>query len=408
MSNPKLEVSDGLYGQEITIVGSKLEMCIESINQEDIKEVHIVDWRYSSSDISFLKRCPNIRAININSAFIDDIDVLTELEYLENLTINKTKSKIELGKFKNLRRLSCGYGNVINLKHMKSLDFLNLVDYNPKKKDFKELAEMEFVPTLKCLHIYPSNVESLSGIERFNQLAEMALAYFKKLTDLAGIEKLNETLTALRIDDSKKIKNFELLSNLHKLEDLALCGDAAMESISFIQGMNKLKSFIFIGTDVLDGDLSYCEGLEHVAFTNKKHFSHKEKDFVQQAGQEAAASSGEVDFSEWADDIALILTSMYEYITIDGGDGYSMDDIEACGRILKDFKQKASACGGEKNKLLPCIKEAVLKLNQLNDQCDDTLVETSEREAICELILSAVNDAGLETDEDLTEKWREW
>ena len=54
------------------------------------------------------------------------------------------------------------------------------------------------------------------------------------------------------------------------------------------------------------------------------------------------------------------------------------------------------------------VKETVLALNVLNEKCEYELIETDQREDICKFIITAVNVAGLKTDEDVTEEWREW
>jgi len=58
--------------------------------------------------------------------------------------------------------------------------------------------------------------------------------------------------------------------------------------------------------------------------------------------------------------------------------------------------------------VLEAVKAIVLDLNRLNKECGGGLIETGQREDLCELILTAAAGAGLATDEDITEKWREW
>ncbi|MEH7329499.1 hypothetical protein V7085_19010, partial [Priestia megaterium] len=57
--------------------------------------------------------------------------------------------------------------------------------------------------------------------------------------------------------------------------------------------------------------------------------------------------------------------------------------------------------------ILEYVKEVVIGLNELNEQFD-YFIETLEREELCEFIIKAANAAGLETEEDITEEWREW
>jgi protein phosphatase 1 regulatory subunit 7 len=42
--------------------------------------------------------------------------------------------------------------------------------------------------------------------------------------------------------------------------------------------MPKLKQFMFVDTNIVDGDLSPCIGLEYSGFFDKKHYSHKFKE----------------------------------------------------------------------------------------------------------------------------------
>jgi hypothetical protein len=54
------------------------------------------------------------------------------------------------------------------------------------------------------------------------------------------------------------------------------------------------------------------------------------------------------------------------------------------------------------------VKRVVLKLNKLNASCDGALIETDQREDLCELIQTAAKSAGLNSDQDATVSWREW
>lgn len=51
------------------------------------------------------------------------------------------------------------------------------------------------------------------------------------------------------------------------------------------------------------------------------------------------------------------------------------------------------------------VKEVVMKLNELNIE-HDHFIETMEREDLYEFIDTAAQIAGLESEEDITEKWR--
>jgi hypothetical protein len=57
--------------------------------------------------------------------------------------------------------------------------------------------------------------------------------------------------------------------------------------------------------------------------------------------------------------------------------------------------------------ILECVKSVVISLNELNQKYDD-FIETMEREDLFELITEAARISGLESEDDITEEWREW
>jgi hypothetical protein len=115
-----------------------------------------------------------------------------------------------------------------------------------------------------------------------------------------------------------------------------------------------------------------------------------------------------------------LIESMNEYLL--GGDeddeegdsfdaGYTKADVERCAAIVDHYLETLSRLeGGDKTApIMDAVKDAVLELNTLNDACDGNLIETDQRELLCELIITAAQEAGLETDVyDITEEWREW
>jgi hypothetical protein len=91
--------------------------------------------------------------------------------------------------------------------------------------------------------------------------------------------------------------------------------------------------------------------------------------------------------------------------------GYTRADVDRCAAIVDHYLETLARLGsGDKGTaIMEAVREAVLELNKLNDSCDGNLIETDQRELLCELIITAAQEAGLETDAyDITEEWREW
>lgn len=107
-----------------------------------------------------------------------------------------------------------------------------------------------------------------------------------------------------------------------------------------------------------------------------------------------------------------ILEGMREYmadVSADGGDpGYTEADIGRCASILDGYLSRVSGAGRNADVVMGAVKDVVLELNELNERCDSGLIETDQREQICELIILAAAAAGVGSGEDLTEEWREW
>lgn len=100
-------------------------------------------------------------------------------------------------------------------------------------------------------------------------------------------------------------------------------------------------------------------------------------------------------------------TSMVTYLQSDGPP-YTMDDINTCERILKQYLADMQV-STNKEEGMEIVMHTVLKLNSLNHQAQETLIETDAREQIAEIIILASSRKGYSAiNEDVTEEWREW
>jgi len=100
---------------------------------------------------------------------------------------------------------------------------------------------------------------------------------------------------------------------------------------------------------------------------------------------------------------------MADYIA-DGDDSYSETDIKKYDLILQQFMVRLGKLGDSAPgaAIVDCVKKAVVDLNALNDRVDGCLIETDQREGLCEYLLLAARGAGLTSARDITEEWRAW
>ncbi|WP_369902424.1 hypothetical protein [Bacillus manliponensis] len=92
----------------------------------------------------------------------------------------------------------------------------------------------------------------------------------------------------------------------------------------------------------------------------------------------------------------------------DGG-VFTEENISATNTVLDTYINNLEKLGANPTEaeIMKVVKEVVVKINQLNDKYD-YFIETMEREDLHEFIDTAVRIAGLESEEDITEEWREW
>lgn len=95
----------------------------------------------------------------------------------------------------------------------------------------------------------------------------------------------------------------------------------------------------------------------------------------------------------------------------DWDSGYKQKHIDAAEDALDRFIAELERMdgGGTEEEVMQAVKAVVLTLNDINGQTrDGSMIETGQREQLCEIILAAAQQAGLETDDDLTAEWRDW
>lgn len=105
-----------------------------------------------------------------------------------------------------------------------------------------------------------------------------------------------------------------------------------------------------------------------------------------------------------------ILYWMSEYIKNHHNPPYTSNDVCDCGVMLdlfiKDVAHSAHMSDFDWVKLK--VRELVLSLNAFNEKHNHTIIETDQREGICELIDQVIENAGHTVSDDITEEWREW
>lgn len=268
---------DGLSSEYIVVESNRLDDYIKYINKHKICAIYICSLYYFDDNVDFLKECEHVEKINITSTCILNYYGLSYLEKLKVLLLPELKGIVDLNNNQYIEELSIEMNReILGLNKLKNLKTLRLWKYKPKSKNLTELKDLKSIENLK---ISQSTIQSLNGCEELDKLKSLELSYLSKLESIEEINRINNSLKTLEFVSCKKIKDHECVECLSNLEVLAFneCGEIG--SISFIKNMSNLESFVFMGTNIVDGDLSPCIGIKYVAFQDKKHYSHKYREF---------------------------------------------------------------------------------------------------------------------------------
>ena len=258
-----------------------LQEHIEYINVNNIKKALIV-----AEDISFLRKCPCLEYLYVIPSLIAkefDFSPLYDLPkikwlYCETM-YGDEKKQIAYVDYSKIQGLQClfiygKYGHQ-QLSKVKGLKKLFFSEGQPAKTSLEGVFDGN---DLEELDICQSSLHSLKGLNVASSLRKLGLSYNRKLEDISDLSEVKNTIISLEIENCGKIKDFSVLNELCNLEKLRLVGSNKLPDLNFIHNMPKLKSFIFMMNSE-NGDLSMCERIPYVAIKNRKHYTHKDKDF---------------------------------------------------------------------------------------------------------------------------------
>ncbi len=149
-----------------------------------------------------------------------------------------------------------------------------------------DVSELSVLPALEKLSLYSNRLQSLKGLETMRGLRELSVSYAPKLECIDPIGDLKE-LRDLRFEHCNIVRGFADLVRGEHLLNLTYMKCSPLDHVRFVGRLCSLQSFVFLETDVLDGDMTSLVDhptLAHVAFTRKKHFTLSERQVLERLG----------------------------------------------------------------------------------------------------------------------------
>ena len=246
-----------------------------------------------------------------------------------------------------------------NFKNLSEVTFLSI-------KSFKGKVLDQFDTVKKA--VFWDSTKTFSFPEMFPNLTELTI-------NKGGLTELdlrnNKDLEKLGVHYCTKLEKI-LLPNHHKLNDV------------FIENCKNL-------------DITNLPSLARVWPQRKVNVEKKSSDV-----------NLKLTGNKHMDSLILVLKKNMEDYMHENNPSYTQDDVDLCIATLSDYVIKVFATES-KDEGMKIVKSTVQMLNDLNEKCDYSLIETNEREQIAEIIILGGHGKGYNAvDEDITEEWREW
>ncbi len=230
------------------VVSSQLGL--DDVTEEDLLGLYEIytDASVKITSLKGLEHAVNLESISIESSAIADFSPISDLEYVDSLTVNNNEVSNS-----NLVEITSGLQNV---------SYLSL-----QGNGISDVSAFGKLSNLVSLDLSNNNVSKLSGLTGLTSLTTLTLSN-NKISDLVGIDKLSQ-LTTLYLSGNS-VKDVSSLSKLTKLSSLNLDNN----NISTIAGLEKLTNIFWLdlsGNNISDiSPLAKLKNLQMLLLSNNK------------------------------------------------------------------------------------------------------------------------------------------
>ena len=269
-------------GRCLVLTAQWSDNIVSVIEKENISVLRLsTSAGWEGNNISFIKKIPNIRGIEIYAWDIKDLIPLEDTKNIEYLGIQCQFTKYpDFSNFKNLKKLKIFWtpkaNSILSCLWLKSL---NIVNY-----PFQNLYNIKEISGLETLKLTSRKLSSLHGIENFKDLYNLDLFECPMLESISGINNC-KNIIILEFEKCKKIYDISPIGELTYLKELTISDCGKINSLHDIFNCQLLEVINFIGdTNIEDGNLEpilYLRKLKKIWFADRRHYSHKRNQIIE-------------------------------------------------------------------------------------------------------------------------------
>jgi len=278
MNDNKIRTTKDSSGTTILLFDSdRAKECCDYAIKYKIDVISIYPEIYTAKDLKPIIPISKF----VKGLLLEDYVQYDNLNLFDNLTFlsvpDNGKDIVDFSNFPCLERLSCKFSQRIRgIEFCNNLKSLSIGNFKSKTDN---LSTLPLLNKLEHLSLIKTNINSLKGIERYYNLKQFELFNAPKIESIAPLKEISNCLVEIDIEGCKKIHDYEVLGNLKYLTKIKLIESGEIKTLAFVKNLPQLNFISFWGTNVLDGNLKFCKGINFVGFDNKKHYSHRKEQF---------------------------------------------------------------------------------------------------------------------------------
>lgn len=273
-----LKFFDGYFKEPVISLDA-----IETRKQIDYilaNRIKCISFNAKLIDFSFLSELDFVEEIYLSKTLASDYSDFYKLYNLKRIvvSIEKNEPDLDYSKFLDLEYLSIDWhGKFPDLTKNTKLKKLAIWKFRPKSKT---LGALQLPNSLESFEITESNITDLKGLS-LPRIKQFEAHYCNALASLEGIDGFSNELETLILDYCRKLKSYEAIASATSLNKIILGNCGSIANLNWLSELKSVKHFAFNGTNLEDGDVGPCFGIDYVSFNNRRHYNHKLEAFKQ-------------------------------------------------------------------------------------------------------------------------------
>lgn len=228
------------------------------------------DVIYNIQNITMLK---DLRGLSLNTLTYKELNDLSSFKKLEFLRMEgKCETNIPFSSLSSLQTIYLNYNqksctSIFECKQLENIFIDNCSETSSKA--FTNLRNAKRIGLIK------SKIYEFEAINNMPHLEHFGIGYNSKMESLSWL-KDNNSLRSLGIQNCKKIKDWEEIGTLRKIERIIIENCGEIPSLDFLKNLGSLKEIRLIGsTSIGDGkvkELLQLPKLKHLFVPIKKEY----------------------------------------------------------------------------------------------------------------------------------------